>query len=46
MSEFTINELCYMLYSFHNAKHLPKQFAKDVESFVKKRLSDAEAVTI
>ena len=46
LSAFSSNELCYMLYSFHNAKHLPKQFAKDVEAFVKVRLSDTEAITI
>lgn len=31
LNEFTINELCYMLYSYHDKGHIPKTFAAEVE---------------
>lgn len=27
LEEFNVSELCYMLYAYHQAKHLPKSFA-------------------
>ena len=35
-----------MLYSFHEVGYVPKSFAKEVEQFVKVRLSDTKEVTI
>jgi hypothetical protein len=38
LSEFTPNELCYLLYAYHEVGHVPKGFAAEVEQLVKKRL--------
>ena len=40
MSEFTISELGYMLYSYHQVGYLPKQFSSEAESICKKRLME------
>lgn len=38
ITEFSCNELCYMLYAYHEAGYLPKQFAAEIEKEVKKTL--------
>ena len=48
LREFTINELCYMLYSYHDKGYLPKLFAAEVEAQCKKYLVEkgADEVTL
>jgi len=38
LNEFTVSEICYMLYSYHQVGYLPKQFAAEAESICKKSL--------
>ena len=38
LTEFTVNELCYLLYAYHEGKYLPKSFASEIERLVKPRL--------
>jgi len=38
LSEFSPNELCYLLFAYHEAGYVPKGFASEVEQIVKKRL--------
>ena len=45
LTEFTVNELCYLLYAYHEGKYLPKSFASEIERLVKPRLQDTENVT-
>ena len=35
-----------MLYSYHEIGYIPKPFAKEVEKFVKVRLSDTNEISI
>ena len=38
LQELTLNELCYMMYSYHEVGYLPKMFAAEVESICKQKL--------
>lgn len=38
LNEFTPNELCYLLYAYHEVGYVPKTFASEIEQIVKKRL--------
>jgi len=38
LHEFTCNELCYMVNAYHECGYLPKQFASELESEVRKHL--------
>ena len=38
LSEFSINELCYMCYSYHDVGYLPKMLAGEIEGLCKKQL--------
>ena len=40
LREFTLSELCYMVFSYHEVGHLPKSFAQEVEEIVKKKLME------
>lgn len=46
LTSFTSNELCYLLYAYHESGHVPKGFAAEVETLVKKRLVMTEEITI
>ena len=38
MNELTVNELCYMAYSYHDIGYFPKMLAGEIESGCKKAL--------
>ena len=38
ITEFSLSEVCYMLYSYHSVGYLPKQFAEESVLVCKKRL--------
>lgn len=40
LTEFSTNELCYLLYAYHKGGYIPKSFAKEIERLVKPRLMD------
>ena len=46
LTEFTPNELCYLLYSYHEVGYVPKPFAAEIERLVKNRLVETEEITI
>ncbi len=46
LTEFTTNELCYLLFAYHEVGHVPKLFAKEVEAAVHKRLQQTEEISI
>lgn len=45
LSEFTPSELCYLLYAYHEVGYVPKPFATEIESLVKRRLLETEEIT-
>ena len=38
LNEFSLNELCYMAYSYHEVGHFPKLLSGEIESICKKNL--------
>lgn len=46
LTSFSSNELCYLLYAYHESGHIPKAFASEVETLVKKRLVMTEEISI
>ena len=47
INEFSINEICYMLYSYNDKGHLPKLFAAEAEKVCKTYLIEkGDEVTI
>jgi hypothetical protein len=47
MSEFSLSEVCFMLYSYNEVGHLPKSFAQECEEIVKKKLmTEGQEITL
>lgn len=47
MSEFSLNEMGYMIYSYHSVGYLPKQFAQEAETVFKRALAEkGEDITL
>ena len=46
LNDFTPNELCYLLYSYHEVGYVPKPFAAEIEQLIKKRVLETEEITI
>lgn len=46
LTDFTTNELCYMLYAYHEVGYLPKSFAKEIEDLIFKKLTKTDEITI
>jgi hypothetical protein len=46
LTEFSPNELCYLLYSYHEVGYVPKPFAAEIEQLVKNRLLETEEISI
>ena len=46
LGDFTPSELCYLMYAYHESGYLPKNFAAEIESLIKKRLVNTEDVSI